>query len=464
MTGTIGRLARALAVTTVVLGPAPDAASQEAGADAPHLTVDADWTEARVITQDGLDTWQWRDARGDWILAIRGVPTLDDDLRSLVWIAERGGFALRRVEDGALSTIRAVNAADGRRPALEGTLAGAPADADALAEELARVLPRIARHVGLGIDHRIETILMDDGLRPALDVLATYTSSAARLRGYSALARELDEPGGKRLARVLRAAARDLTSDLDMRAFLLEDMDLAFDRTVVTEALVEALATIGDQDVLASVLSDLATQTDDAQPRALVLVLELATERLTRDEPMATFLDAVSWLDLPTPAVRAAWRAALATVEADAPHARAAGEMLSIGDAPPAECVLVVRSIVEHVETESLRAQALRELHLDQLEDAGLADAVLEALQGFEDPDVLTDLLAALLVRDGGAGAAALLLHAAARVPADGRLASVLSAVPVASLHDGDVRTAYRALAESLWDEWARADALGRLP
>jgi len=424
----------------------------------------AAWTEPVRVSNDGTDTWSWEGPGSAWELVVRGTPSLSEDDSALVWVAERDGFTLTVADERGESLFRATCMQDGR-PLLDGMLRGAPAAPGLLQAELARVLPAVSAHLGLAADQRVESALQHGGVPAALGQIAALTSSAARLAGYSALARELDEPTHKQLAQLLRQAAGDLTSDGDMRELLIEELDLSLEARAVTDAVLAAAASIDDQDALAAVLADLLERTDDAPPNVLGRLLYFAAEHLTRDAPLATLLDEVAWHDLRTPQAQQAWRKALASLEADGPHAKAVESLLSIGDAPPAECALVVRSAAAHIETESLRRQALASIHLEQLVDGALADAYLAALESFEDVNELTDLLTDLLRRpDGSAALSALWLKAGRKLTPDGRLGSLLGAVPSGHLIDPDVKAAYRPLASSLWSVDARSTALRRVP
>jgi hypothetical protein len=425
----------------------------------------ADWTEPIRRQQRGTTTWTWTDRDVPWELRVHGTPTLSDDDTALEWVAESEGFLLDVLTEAGETRIEATCIADGRGPGLSGTLRGQAATADALARELADVLPAVAAHTGLVSDHRIETAVMHGGVRAGLREIERLSSCAAALDGYRTLLRESDEPSHADLVAVLRQADGQLTGDGAMRELLVSVLDLSFDDRAVAGPLLAAAATIEDDDLLGEVLRHLLEVSDEVAPTTLARVLRTATAGISRDAPMGAVLEEATWHAMGNAATREAWNAALATVEADAPHALAVESALSCGDTPPEQCLIVLASLVQHVETPSLRAQALAAVHLAELADPRVADAYSAALASLDDADLLTDLLRGLITRaESRPALSARWLLAAGGLPRDDRLAAVLRGVPDGHLVDPSVKARYLPLAASLASDDDRSELLARPP
>jgi hypothetical protein len=423
------------------------------------------WTEPLELERDGVTSWTWQDSTGGWELRVRGLPTVSDDDATIEWVSENEAFTLEVPDEEGESFITATCMSDGHAPQLAGSLHGRPALPEALAEELAALLPAVVAYTGLVADHRIEVAVMDGGLRAGLKEVARLTSSTAAIEGYRTLMRESDEPTHGELAALLRQAARQLDGDGAMHELIGTVLDVSFDDRAVAVPLLDAAATIQDDDLLAALLERLLDVSDTIAPSTLAKVLRTATAGIARDEPMALVLEAATWHAMANEGVRAEWNAALATVDADAPYAQLVGSVLAFGnDVLPEQSLYVLASLAQQVETESLRAQALAEVHTSAFDDARVADAYLAALANFEDANVLTDLLVGLLQRhDVTPTLSARWLAAATSLPRDDRLSSVLRAVARKHLSDVSVKERFLALATTLASRDDRTELL-RLP
>jgi len=447
------------------LRAAPD---EEDEPHAPALTPEAralaaTWSEPQRERGDGVETWTWQGGGETWELRLTGTLFLSDDDRTVLGSNRPSELRLVRAGPHGETLLRAAGPGD-QQVQFAGTVEGRPADADETRRLLAELLPPIVAHTGLAADHRIEVAAAEHGVREALEQVAALTSSTALLDGYETLLRELDEPSPADVGRVLRHAAIHLTDDYAMHELLLEVADLSLDQRGLVSQILEAAATMEDDELLCDVLSSLLDRSDEASDATVARVLRLATTCAGSDAPMATVLQDAAFFGLGSKAARLAWIDALATIGTDGPLDSAIEAVLGGGESPPEVCLAAVLA-TRRIATESLRSQALSAATLEDLADAQVAGAYVDAVSGLQDASVRAGLLVSLLRQSRNApDFTSRWLALAHGLPPDESLASVLRAVPDERLADPDVATPYRTLAGSLASEDERARLLARLP
>ena len=424
--------------------------------------------EPRLHDDGDTKTWTWPVAGGSYEVRLRGYASFSEDGREIRWLRPDGELFIER-SAGDISTTVRVTSDDEGTPHYSGRVAGRECtEAGVLAAALAEMLPAAIAHAGLNVG-RLEVPLVERDLDEALASVDALTSSAARFEAYEVIVDELDRPTHHQLETLLRHAAADLHGDTYMHELLTEMLDLSWDDRVLVPAILEAAATIQSDPMQVDVLRRMLDHSDGPSEETMATVLRNAARTVQSDRAMAALLEDYAFpvfAPLATADGRAALAEAFASIDADGPLRDVLLQAFAYGDEyPPDLLVACLDAARLRLESEGLRAEALREFPAVTLPDPRVMSAWQEAVGTLEDPDHLAEVLEHVVAAQDASGpvvVAALELMRGRRNTED-RTVALLMAVPLRALRDADVSRSYRALVDTLVVDQDRDHMLRRI-
>ena len=424
--------------------------SEALGSVTKGTTISDNGRTHRVIFNDGRDMMSF-EYEGD-------IEVADDD-RSIASISDGGYLEIEERHRG-----------DRRRlviePQSDGSLdfsyyeGGRSAEFDARARKwYSDVVLDMIRSTGIGAEKRVERIRNKSGVEGVLDEIANIKSDYAQRLYYTALFKSgpLTEA---ELEHVLRQAGKQMDSDYEKAELLIMSSRYGEPSAVLTDAYVDAVATI-DSDYETRRVLDAVVLDHDLDPKVVTKVLEIA-ENIDSDYERAELLIKLAPQIEPKSAIIDAYIKAVEDIDSDYETRRVLEALAFDRDLTPDQAAMVL-TLASSIDSDYERAELLIELIRKAGDDKLLSqyiDAIGPIDSDYEKHRVLSELG---LGRKADKLALAKALAVADDIDSDYERASLLVEMSEACSLDPDLRLAYIRACRDISSDYETSRALQAL-
>ena len=323
----------------------------------------------------------------------------------------------------------------------------------------AGVVLKMVRTTGIGAEDRVERIRKKSGVEGVLDEIGHIDSDWAQRTYYAALFKSgpLTEA---ELERVLRQAAKHMDSDYEKAELLILSSRYGEPSAVLTDAYVDAVATI-DSDYEKRRVLDAVVLDHDLDPKVVTKVLEIA-EGIDSDYERAELLIKLAPQIQPKSAIIDAYINAVEDIDSDYETRRVLEALAFERDLTPDQAAMVL-TLATSIDSDYERAELLIDLIRKAGDDKLLSqyvDAIGPIDSDYEKHRVLSELG---LGRKSDRLALAKALTVADDIDSDYERASLLVELSKACALDPELRLDYIRACKSISSDYEMSRAIGAL-